>query len=99
MWADVIANPEVAQLAHQPRLVAVGGGMPIVSEGRVVGGIGISGGNAAQDQQAAEIALKATGLRGRGVRRVAAVLAPGPLAGVGRGPRVTRAPYARAAAR
>ena len=61
VWADVIANPQVAQLAHQPRLVAVGGGVPIVVEGRVVGGIGISGGNAAQDREAAEIALKATG--------------------------------------
>ena len=61
VWADVIANPQVAQLAHQPRLVAVGGGVPIVLDGRVVGGIGISGGNAAQDREAAEIALKATG--------------------------------------
>ena len=61
VWADVIANPQVAQLAHQPRLVAVGGGVPIVADGRVVGGIGISGGNAAQDRQAAEIALKTLG--------------------------------------
>ena len=61
VWSDVIANPQVAQLAHQPRLVAVGGGVPIVVAGRVVGGIGISGGNAAQDRQAAEIALKALG--------------------------------------
>ena len=61
VWSDVIANPQVAQLAHQPRLVAVGGGMPIVSDGRVVGGIGISGGNAQQDRDAAEIALKAMG--------------------------------------
>ena len=61
VWADVIANPQVAQLAHQPRLVAVGGGVPIVVDGRVVGGIGISGGNAAQDREAAEIALRATG--------------------------------------
>jgi uncharacterized protein GlcG (DUF336 family) len=61
VWADVIANPQVAQLAHQPRLVAVGGGVPIVADGRVVGGIGISGGNAVQDRQAAEIALKALG--------------------------------------
>ena len=61
VWSDVIANPQVAQLAHQPRLVAVGGGVPIVVGGRVVGGIGISGGNAKQDQHAAEIALKALG--------------------------------------
>jgi len=61
VWADVIANPQVAQLAHQPRLVAVGGGVPIVIGGQVVGGIGISGGNAVQDRQAAEIALKSLG--------------------------------------
>jgi len=54
VWADVIANPQVA-------LVAVGGGMPIVIGGQVVGGIGISGGNAVQDRQAAEIALKSLG--------------------------------------
>ena len=61
VWADVITQPGVAQLAHQPRLVAVGGGVPIVVGGQVVGGIGISGGNAVQDREAAEIALKATG--------------------------------------
>jgi uncharacterized protein GlcG (DUF336 family) len=61
VWADVIANPQVAQLAHQPRLVAVGGGVPIVIGGQVVGGIGISGGNAVQDREAAEIALKSLG--------------------------------------
>ena len=61
VWSDVIANPQVAQLAHRPRLVAVGGGVPIVVDGRVVGGIGISGGNARQDRDAAEIALRALG--------------------------------------
>ena len=61
VWSDVIANPQVAQLAHRPRLVAVGGGVPIVVDGRVVGGIGISGGNAQQDRDAAEIALRALG--------------------------------------
>jgi len=61
VWADVIGNAAVAQLAHQPRLVAVGGGLPIVSAGRVVGGIGISGGNAEQDRQAAEVALAQLG--------------------------------------
>ena len=60
-WADIVANPQVASLAHQPRLVAVGGGVPIVVDGRVVGGIGVSGGNAQQDRDAAEIALKSLG--------------------------------------
>jgi len=61
-WADIVANPQVASLAHQPRLCAVGGGVPIVVDGRVVGGVGISGGNAQQDRDAAEIALKSLGL-------------------------------------
>lgn len=60
-WNAILNNDQVAQLAHRPRLVAVGGGCPIIEDGKVVGGIGISGGNAAQDQQAAEIALKALG--------------------------------------
>ena len=61
VWNGIVKDPVVAQLAHRPRLVAVGGGCPIVHDGRVVGGIGISGGNALQDQQAAEAALQAVG--------------------------------------
>jgi uncharacterized protein GlcG (DUF336 family) len=61
VWNGIVRDPAVAQLAHRPRLVAVGGGCTIVHDGRVVGGIGISGGNALQDQQAAEAALRAVG--------------------------------------
>ena len=61
VWNAIVQDSKVAQLAHHPRLVAVGGGCPVVLGGQVVGGIGISGGNALQDQQAAEIALKALG--------------------------------------
>ena len=61
VWNAILGDPKVAQLAHRPRMVSVGGGCPIVVDGKVVGGIGISGGNALQDQQAAEIALKALG--------------------------------------
>ena len=60
-WAAVIENPKVAQHAHRPRLVAVGGGYPIVEDGKLIGAIGISGGNAEQDQQAAEAALRKLG--------------------------------------
>ncbi|MBI3731180.1 MAG: heme-binding protein [Burkholderiales bacterium] len=59
--AASICNDVVAQLAHRPRLVAVDGCCPIIENGKVIGGIGISGGNALQDQQAAEIALAALG--------------------------------------
>lgn len=60
-WTQILDNSAVAQLAHRPRLVAVGGGYPIVADGQVVGGLGISGGNALQDQQACEEALRRVG--------------------------------------
>lgn len=39
------------------RFIAFGGGLPLWSDGRVVGGVGVSGGSAAQDVAAAEAAL------------------------------------------
>lgn len=39
----------------------MGGGHPLLDDGKLVGGIGISGGNAEQDQQAAEIAMQKVG--------------------------------------
>ncbi|MFI5639400.1 heme-binding protein [Streptomyces goshikiensis] len=60
-WNDYLANPKIAPLAGHPRLMAVGGGYPIIDEGRCVGGLGISGGSYEQDQQAAEEALAAMG--------------------------------------
>jgi uncharacterized protein GlcG (DUF336 family) len=61
VWNSILTDTKVSQLAHRPRMVAVGGGCPIVEDGKVVGAIGISGGNALQDQQAAEEALQALG--------------------------------------
>ncbi|WP_241499282.1 GlcG/HbpS family heme-binding protein [Chromobacterium sphagni] len=61
VWNQILDNSQVAQLAHRPRLVAVGGGYPILLDGAVVGGIGVSGGNALQDQQVCETALSAAG--------------------------------------
>ena len=61
VWNAILSDSKVAQLAHRPRMVSVGGGCPIIEAGKVVGGIGISGGNALQDQQAAETALKTLG--------------------------------------
>jgi uncharacterized protein GlcG (DUF336 family) len=61
VWNEILKDANVAQLAHRPRVVAVGGGCAIVDGGKVIGGIGISGGNALQDQQAAEKALRALG--------------------------------------
>jgi uncharacterized protein GlcG (DUF336 family) len=61
IWNQVVAQPATAPLANHPRVMPVGGGVPIVVGGRVVGGIGISGGNAQQDHDVAVAALKAAG--------------------------------------
>jgi uncharacterized protein GlcG (DUF336 family) len=66
VWNAILTDSKVSQLAHRPRMVSVGGGCPIVSGGNVVGAIGISGGNAEQDQDAAEIALKSMGFEVNG---------------------------------
>lgn len=41
------------------RMVVVAGGLPVISEGEVVGGIGISSGAPAQDLEVAEAGLRA----------------------------------------
>ncbi len=61
VWNAYVADPNVAPLAYLPRMMAVGGGYPLVDDGKLVGGIGISGGNVQQDQDAAEAALRALG--------------------------------------
>ncbi len=62
VWnAYLTSDPKVAQLAHVPRLVAVGGGYPIKESGKLVGGIGVSGGTYEQDQDIAETASRALG--------------------------------------
>lgn len=48
-------------IPHQ-RVMAVGGGVPAVVGGRVVGAIGVSGGNAQQDHDVAVAALEAVGM-------------------------------------
>jgi uncharacterized protein GlcG (DUF336 family) len=48
--------------ANRPRLMVWGGGLPIFVEGRVVGGIGVSGARDFQDVECAEAALRAAGL-------------------------------------
>jgi len=60
-WNGYMAEPTVAPLAHHPRLMALGGGVPLFHEGRLAGGIGISGGSSLQDHEAAEEALRRSG--------------------------------------
>jgi len=61
VWNQVVAQPATAPLANHPRVMPVGGGVPVVVDGRVVGGIGISGGTAQQDHDVAVAALEAAG--------------------------------------
>lgn len=61
-WNAYMAEAAVAPLANHPRLMPVGGGVPLFFEGQLIGGIGISGGSSIQDHEAAEEALRAVGL-------------------------------------
>ncbi|WP_338524103.1 heme-binding protein [Pseudomonas batumici] len=63
-WNQYMAEPTVAPLAQHPRLTPVGGGAPIIIDGQIAGGIGISGGSSVQDHEAAEEALRAMNLIG-----------------------------------
>ncbi|MDQ0786876.1 heme-binding protein [Streptomyces sp. B3I8] len=60
-WNEYLADPKVAPLGGHPRLMAVGGGYPLLEDGRCVGGLGVSGGSHEQDRLAAEDALTALG--------------------------------------
>ncbi len=60
-WNGYISDPKVAPLATVPRLMPVGGGNPVKEGGKLIGGIGVSGGTYQQDQEIAEAALKALG--------------------------------------
>ena len=49
-------------ILERPRMAAFGGGYPIRTDGRVIGGIGVSGASAEQDSDCAKAALAALGL-------------------------------------
>lgn len=48
-------------LLRRPRITEVPGGVPILSEGRVIGAIGVSGGSESEDETIAESGLSAFG--------------------------------------
>ena len=49
-------------LPRRPRMVCFGGGLPIRNEGKLIGGIGVSGGSEDQDEACARAGLTAIGL-------------------------------------
>lgn len=59
-FADAVAGGNAAALSL-PDVVAVEGGLPIQSGGRVIGALGVSGGTPAQDGEVAAAALAAVG--------------------------------------
>ena len=63
-WVDVIGHDKALQigLPLRPRLVIFGGGLPMRDGPALIGGIGVSGGSAAQDEDCARAGLRAAGL-------------------------------------
>jgi glc operon protein GlcG len=62
-WWDVIKDEPalVHGLTHTPRLTIFGGGVALVSDGAIVGAIGVSGGSADQDAEVATAGAAALG--------------------------------------
>ena len=64
-WPQVLESHSQAVregIPGRPRMVCFGGGLPIVHEGRLVGGIGVSGGSESEDEDCARAGLAAIGL-------------------------------------
>ncbi len=63
-WGAIVGDDELLRLglAQRPGLVMFGGGLPIVEAGERIGGIGVSGGSAEQDEACATAGLAALGL-------------------------------------
>lgn len=60
-WMSVIGNDERLKtgLSSRPRLVVLGGGLPLFDGDECIAGIGVSGGSEAQDEACAQAALDA----------------------------------------
>ncbi len=60
-WHDFIKDdPILAQGAqHLPDFILLGGGSPILVEGKLIGAVGVSGGHYAQDEECVKAALEA----------------------------------------
>lgn len=63
-WLEVLAGDKDLRrgLATTPRLVMIGGGLPITADGLRIGGIGVSGAGEAEDATCAEAGVAALGL-------------------------------------
>lgn len=63
-WLTMVGDNERlrAGLITRPRLVVLGGGLPILNENQCIGGIGVSGGSEEEDDLCAQAALAVLGL-------------------------------------
>lgn len=60
LWSLVSADPVMKTgIAGHPNLLAIGGGVPVVADGAVVGAVGVSGGSYEDDTAIAEAAVAA----------------------------------------
>lgn len=57
VWADTIAKTGPAVMSL-PGVIATPGGLPIMADGKVIGGVGVSGVTGDQDEQCAMAGLK-----------------------------------------
>lgn len=64
-WKQAVAGDEMLHLGlnQRRRLVMFGGGLPIREAGVLIGGIGVSGGSAEQDEACAAAGIAALGLQ------------------------------------
>lgn len=63
LYEAIKGEPDVLSgIAKQERIVAFPGGLPIFANGEIVGGIGVSGASAEQDQICAQAGIDAIGL-------------------------------------
>jgi uncharacterized protein GlcG (DUF336 family) len=64
-WTEALAthSPAVRSgIRMRPRMVCFGGGLPLRHEGRLLGGLGVSGGSELEDEACARAGLVAIGL-------------------------------------
>ena len=62
LWEFIKEDPPLLHsLPHQEDMILFGGGSPINVDGKMIGGIGVSGGHYSQDQECADAGLAALG--------------------------------------
>lgn len=61
VWNHIVQDSHMAPITETNRLVAVGGGYPIILNKKVIGGLGISGGSYQEDHETAEQILTSQG--------------------------------------